>query len=165
MAKLFGFCVLKGSELKDNDPRQKFRYRVVFQGNQVVDENWESALNTFDLKYEVKPATVTNVSSGSEDEEVEREDDTESNADDEAEAESESVGHELLKSDKLFKRPKRPVNTKHSFYSLPTRQNNIIKNSVDMNKECDEVEEDNIIRDQEGRIRTRNVQPVGFDRR
>ena len=44
MAKLFGFCVLKGSELEENDDRRKFKYRVVFQGNQVVDENWENAI-------------------------------------------------------------------------------------------------------------------------
>ena len=36
--------MLKGSELPDDDPRQKFKYRVVFQGNAVVDENWEDAV-------------------------------------------------------------------------------------------------------------------------
>ena len=44
LAMLFGFCVLKGAELESGDPRQKYKYRVVFQGNRVVDENWESAI-------------------------------------------------------------------------------------------------------------------------
>ena len=31
MARLFGICVEKGSELKPTDDRRKFKYRVVFQ--------------------------------------------------------------------------------------------------------------------------------------
>ena len=37
--KLFGSCVEKGSELPDDDVRKKYKYRVVFQGNRVVDQN------------------------------------------------------------------------------------------------------------------------------
>jgi len=49
---LFGICVEKGSELgtitdKDGrsvpDPRKKYKYRVVFQGNRVVDQDWQAA--------------------------------------------------------------------------------------------------------------------------
>ena len=36
--------VQKGSELPDDDVRNTLKYRVVFQGNNVVDQNWEAAL-------------------------------------------------------------------------------------------------------------------------
>ena len=36
--------VEKGSELAEGDPNRKFKYRVVFQGNNVVTQNWEAAL-------------------------------------------------------------------------------------------------------------------------
>ena len=32
------------SQLNDNDKRKKYKYRVVFQGNNVVNESWETAL-------------------------------------------------------------------------------------------------------------------------
>ena len=41
---LFGLCVEKNSELADGDPNKKYKYRVVFQGNRVVNQNWEAAL-------------------------------------------------------------------------------------------------------------------------
>ena len=41
LGRLFGFCVEKGSELPDGDPNKKFKYRVVFQGNGVVNQSWE----------------------------------------------------------------------------------------------------------------------------
>ena len=44
LGRLFGICVEKGSELAVGDPRRKYKYRVVFQGNNVVDQNWEVAL-------------------------------------------------------------------------------------------------------------------------
>ena len=44
MGRLFGIMVQKGSELKDNDDRNKYKYRVVFQGNNVVDQDWETAI-------------------------------------------------------------------------------------------------------------------------
>ena len=44
MGRLFGLMVQKGSELNDNDKRKKYKYRVVFQGNNVVNQNWETAL-------------------------------------------------------------------------------------------------------------------------
>ena len=43
MGRLFGICVQKGAELPPGDKRQKYKYRVVFQGNQVVTQNWEVA--------------------------------------------------------------------------------------------------------------------------
>ena len=36
--------VEKGSELENSDKRKKYKYRVVFQGNNVVNESWETAL-------------------------------------------------------------------------------------------------------------------------
>ena len=44
MGYLFGICVLKNSELDDNDERNKYKYRVVFQGNRVVNQHWEQAV-------------------------------------------------------------------------------------------------------------------------
>ena len=52
LGNLFGIMVEKGSELMDipdengklkKDPRRKYKYRVVFQGNKVVDENLYAA--------------------------------------------------------------------------------------------------------------------------
>ena len=40
---MFGICVENGSELEDGDPRKKYKYRVVFQGNRVVDQNMDEA--------------------------------------------------------------------------------------------------------------------------
>ena len=42
--RLFGIMVEKGSELQKGDPRRKYKYRVVFQGNRVINQNWEAAL-------------------------------------------------------------------------------------------------------------------------
>ena len=44
MGRLFGICVEKGSELPEGDPRRKMKYRVVFQGNRVINQNWEVAI-------------------------------------------------------------------------------------------------------------------------
>ena len=44
LARIFGIMVEKGSELPEDDPHRKFKYRVVYQGNNVVDENWEFAV-------------------------------------------------------------------------------------------------------------------------
>ena len=43
IGKLFGICVEKGSELPDGDERKKYKYRVVFQGNRVIDQNMDEA--------------------------------------------------------------------------------------------------------------------------
>ena len=43
MGQLFGICTEKGSELPDGDERNKYKYRVVFQGNRVVDQNMDEA--------------------------------------------------------------------------------------------------------------------------
>ena len=44
----FGFifprCMEKGSELPDGDPGRKLKGRVVFGGDRVTDENYESAI-------------------------------------------------------------------------------------------------------------------------
>ena len=44
VGRVFGICVEKGSELAADDPRRKFKYRVVFQGNNVTNQKWEWAL-------------------------------------------------------------------------------------------------------------------------
>jgi len=44
MGRVFALCVEKGSELPTNDPGRKFKGRVVFQGNNVRDQNWDAAM-------------------------------------------------------------------------------------------------------------------------
>ena len=44
LGRLFGICVEKGSELPEGDANRKYKYRVVFQGNKVYDQNWEAAI-------------------------------------------------------------------------------------------------------------------------
>ena len=41
---LFGICVEKNSEQPEGHPSRKFKGRVVFQGNRVVDQNWQRAI-------------------------------------------------------------------------------------------------------------------------
>jgi hypothetical protein len=42
--RVFSLCVEKGSELPEGAPNRKFKGRVVFQGNNVKDENYDWAL-------------------------------------------------------------------------------------------------------------------------
>jgi hypothetical protein len=44
VGRVFAICVEKNSELPDGHPNKKFKGRVVFQGNDVKDENWDVAL-------------------------------------------------------------------------------------------------------------------------
>ena len=44
MGRLFGICVQKGSELPKGDKRKKYKYRVVFGGNNILDQTWEQAV-------------------------------------------------------------------------------------------------------------------------
>ena len=44
IGRVFDICVEKGSELPLGDPARKYKGRVVFQGNQAKDENWEVAM-------------------------------------------------------------------------------------------------------------------------
>jgi hypothetical protein len=44
VGRIFEICVEKGSELPVGDPNRKYKGRVVFQGNNVKDENWQAAL-------------------------------------------------------------------------------------------------------------------------
>ena len=41
---LFGIIVEEGSEFLEGDPRRYFKYRVVFRGNDVKDQNWDVAV-------------------------------------------------------------------------------------------------------------------------
>ena len=36
--------VEKGAEYPEGDSRRKFKYRIVFRGNDVKDQNWDVAL-------------------------------------------------------------------------------------------------------------------------
>jgi hypothetical protein len=36
--RVFGICVEKNAELLEGDPSRKYKGRVVFQGNQVLDQ-------------------------------------------------------------------------------------------------------------------------------
>ncbi len=44
VGRIFEICVEKNCELPSTDVRRKFKGRVVFQGNQVKDENFEAAM-------------------------------------------------------------------------------------------------------------------------
>ena len=44
MGYLFGICVEKNSELKENDPARKYKGRVVFQGNRVIDQFFDAGI-------------------------------------------------------------------------------------------------------------------------
>ena len=44
IARVFGLCVLKGSELQEGHPNRKFKGRYVLQGNDVRDEEGDVAL-------------------------------------------------------------------------------------------------------------------------
>jgi len=41
---LFGFMVIKGDEFPIGDPRRRWKYRIVSQGNEVKDQDWQVAL-------------------------------------------------------------------------------------------------------------------------
>ena len=41
---LFGLMVEKGSEFPEGDVRRYYKYRIVFRGNDVKDQNWEVAM-------------------------------------------------------------------------------------------------------------------------
>ena len=44
MGNLFDFCVEKNPHLPVDDPRRKYKARVVFQGNRVINQDWEAAM-------------------------------------------------------------------------------------------------------------------------
>ncbi|WP_288993063.1 polyprotein of Ty1/Copia retrotransposon, partial [uncultured Marinobacter sp.] len=44
LAHLMGIMVEKGSELDKDDENRKYKFRVVFRGDQVKDQNWEAAM-------------------------------------------------------------------------------------------------------------------------
>ena len=44
VGRVFEICVEKGSEQPKGNPARKFKGRVVYQGNQVKDENWDVAI-------------------------------------------------------------------------------------------------------------------------
>ena len=41
---LFGICAQKNSELVGDDPAKQFKGRVVFQGDRVIDQNFDAAM-------------------------------------------------------------------------------------------------------------------------
>jgi len=44
VGRVFEICVEKGAELTRGNPARKYKGRIVYQGNQVKDENWEVAI-------------------------------------------------------------------------------------------------------------------------
>ena len=44
VGRLFAIMVEKNSELPEGQPDRKYKGRVVFQGSQVKDENWDNAM-------------------------------------------------------------------------------------------------------------------------
>ena len=44
LSRVAGLCTEKGSELAPDDPKRKYKGRVVYLGNQVRDEKWDHAL-------------------------------------------------------------------------------------------------------------------------
>ncbi len=44
LAYLMGLATEKGSELDKGDPNRKYKYRVVFRGDNVKNQNWEAAM-------------------------------------------------------------------------------------------------------------------------
>eukprot|EP00975_Prorocentrum_lima_P012133 2574693-Prorocentrum_lima.AAC.1 len=44
MGRMLAILVEKNSELEPNNPLRKYKGRVVFQGNNVRDENWDVAM-------------------------------------------------------------------------------------------------------------------------
>ena len=44
LGRMFGIMVEKNHELPKDDPNRKYKYRVVFQGNNVFDQDYEAAI-------------------------------------------------------------------------------------------------------------------------
>ena len=49
VGRIFEICVEKGAELNKGDPGRKFKGRVVYQGNNVKDENYDMASHVLGL--------------------------------------------------------------------------------------------------------------------
>lgn len=91
---------------------------------------------------------------------------TDSDVDEDDERRTESVGHQLLKTDKLFKRPKKASNKP----SRPQTYNEEAELKIEQDLKFSlrnhlSRMNDNVLKDKEGRLRTFNVQPIGFDNR
>ena len=43
MGRFFGIIAETGGDLPEGHDRRQSKYRIVFQGNRVVDQNWEAA--------------------------------------------------------------------------------------------------------------------------
>ncbi len=44
VGRIFALCFEKNYELEEGNPARKYKGRVVFQGNDVIDENWDVAM-------------------------------------------------------------------------------------------------------------------------
>ena len=44
IGEVFGIMVIKNSELQVGDPKRKYKYRLVFSGDRVVNESWQRAM-------------------------------------------------------------------------------------------------------------------------
>ena len=89
---------------------------------------------------------------------------TDSDVDEDDERRTESVGHQLLKTDKLFKRPKKASNKPSRPQTYNEEAELKIEQDLEMRNHLSRMN-DNVLKDKEGRLRTFNVQPIGFDNR
>ena len=91
---------------------------------------------------------------------------TDSDVDEDDERRTESVGHQLLKTDKLFKRPKKASNkpSRPQTYNEEAEQKFEQDLKLSLRNHLSGMN-DNVLKDKEGRLRTFNVQPIGFDNR
>lgn len=92
--------------------------------------------------------------------------DSDDDVDEDYERRTESVGHQLLKTDKLFKQPKKASNkpSRPQTYNEEAEQKFEQDLKFSLRNHLSRMN-DNVLKDKEGRLRTFNVQPIGFDNR
>ena len=110
----------------------------------------EETSNTTDVKNDIYRHELK-YNAASSDSQSDTDDDCDDDTFDISSARSSEAGHQLLNNERLFKRPKRPT-------SSNTKSKNIFDTNVNYSM-------NNVVKDKEGRLRTINIQPVGFDNR
>ena len=106
--------------------------------------------NTTDVKNDICRHELK-YNAASSDSQSDTDDDCDDDTFDISSARSSEAGHQLLNNERLFKRPKRPT-------SSNTKSKKIFDTNVNYSM-------NNVVKDKEGRLRTINIQPVGFDNR
>ena len=110
----------------------------------------EETSNTTDVKNDIYRHELK-YNAASSDSQSDTDDDFDDDTFDISSARSSEAGHQLLNNERLFKRPKRPT-------SSNTKSKKIFDTNVNYSM-------NNVVKDKEGRLRTINIQPVGFDNR